>query len=429
MGGNHPTNLGGHNKTLIILLKLLILSQYFWPENFRINDLATGLKARGHDVTVLTGMPNYPGGKLFDGYSIFKPARETYKGIPVSRVPLARRGKGRGWQLALNYASFMLSGSILGPWRCRGDYDCILVYEPSPITIGLPAIAMKKKTGAPVLFWVQDLWPESLSATGAVRSEWVLNRVKTLVRFIYRHCDRILVQSEAFKHPIVSMGVDPRRLEYYPNSAESLYKPVRLPADASEREQIPDGFKVMFAGNIGAAQDFPTILETAERLQGVNDIHFIILGDGRRFSWLKSEVVARGLKKNFHLLGRYPVTQMPRFFALADALLVTLKRDPIFEMTIPSKVQSYMACARPVVAGLDGEGARVVAKSGGGLVAPTEAPAKLAQAIKTLYEMPADQRSKMGASGLKYFQENFERHMLLDRLESIMAGTVKEVSG
>ncbi len=410
-------------------MRILIVTQYFWPENFRINDLAAGLAERGHIVEVLTGKPNYPGGRLFSGYGALNPKTDSYKHIPVRRVPPIPRFRGRGWQLALNYLSFAISASLIGPLLCRRKFDAIFVFGPSPITVGLPAMVLKKIHGTPILFWVQDLWPESLTATGAISSKRILSGVSAFVRMLYRHCDRILIQSEAFKEPVLALDVPPEKITYYPNSAEPLYHPVKLRKDAAERAMVPDGFVVMFAGNIGAVQDFETILEAAKELRAYKDTHFVIIGDGRRFDWLKTQVDRRGLEDTFHLLGRHPMETMPRFFALADALLVTLRKDPIFELTIPSKLQSYMACGRPVIAGLDGEGARVVTISGGGVAAPAEDSAELAQAIKKLYEMPADQRSQMGAKGLKYFQANIEREMLLDRLETIMAETVKEVAG
>lgn len=401
-------------------MKILIITQYFWPEDFRINDLATGLVEIEHEIEVLTGMPNYPNGKLFPGYRAVKPLREKHEGIPIVRVPLIPRGKGRGWQLALNYLSFAFFGSLIGPFRCRGKYDLILVYEPSPVTVGLPAIVMKAVRRAPVLFWVQDLWPESLSATGAVKSQWILDRVKTLVRFIYSRCDCILLQSEAFKKPVMSLGIEKERLIYFPNSAESLYKPVSLEADAIEREKMPEGFKVMFAGNIGAAQDFSTILKAAEFLKEYPDIHFIILGDGRMYSWVASQILKRGLTDSFHLLGRYPVETMPRYFSLADVMLVTLRKEPIFELTIPAKMQSYMACARPIIAALDGEGARVVNEADAGISCPAENPEALAQAIITMCKTPENRKREMGANSRKYFEANFERNFLLNRLDGLM---------
>ena len=199
-------------------MKILIVTK-FWPEDFRINDLALGLKDGGHEVTVLTGMPNYPGGRDFPGYGLLRPSRETYHGISVYRVPLIRRGKAGNIRLFLNYLSFALSASVCGPLRLNRDFEVIFVYEPSPITVAIPARVLKALTGAPVMLWIQDLWPESLTATGAVKARWILGSVEHLVRWIYRGCDRILVQSLAFAAPVAAMGANPKRILYLPNSA------------------------------------------------------------------------------------------------------------------------------------------------------------------------------------------------------------------
>ena len=401
-------------------MKVLIVTQYFWPEDFRINDLALGLRQRGWEVSVFTGKPNYPRGRFFDGYGFLKRSRDSYEGIPVTRVPLIPRGGAGALQLTINYLSFALTASILAPLFCREKFDAIFVYEPSPITVGIPAIVLKKFCGAPIFFWIQDLWPESLSATGMVQSPFILRIVEKLVRYIYRRCDLLLVQSRSFADPVQKLGADPERIVYFPNSAEELYRPVTVPEDASERRLLPAGFRVMFAGNIGASQDFETILAAAERLKAYKDIHWIVLGDGRMAGWVADEVRCRGLSNNMHLLGKYPVASMPRFFALADAMLVTLKRDPIFTLTIPSKIQSYLACGRPIIAALGGEGARIVEEAGAGTAVPAEDSAALADALLNMYRMTPEERAAMGASGRSHFLANFERNLLLDRLDRQM---------
>jgi len=397
-------------------LRLLVISQYFWPESFIINDLVQGLGERGFQVTVLTGIPNYPAGRFFPGYGLRVKRREDWHGVRVIRVPQIPRGQGSGLGLAANFLSFALAASLLGPLLCREPYDLILVFEPSPITVGLPALVMKKLSKAPIAFWVQDLWPESLSATGAVRSPWILKQVERLVRFIYRHCDLILAQSQAFFPSIASLGVPEERLRYLPNFAEDLYQPMQLPPDALEQAMLPKGFKVMFAGNLGKAQDFPTILKAAASLRDHPDIHWLILGDGRQRAWIEEEIKALGLQASVHLLGRHPKESMPRFFSLADALLVTLKKDPIFALTIPAKVQAYLACAKPIIAALDGEGARIVTEAKAGLAVPAENPEALAKAVLSLAAIDEGQRQAMGHNGRTCFAQNFDRTMLLDRL-------------
>jgi colanic acid biosynthesis glycosyl transferase WcaI len=383
---------------------------------FRINDLVLGLKQLGHSVTVLTGKPNYPGGKLFPGYRIIGRGCEDYHGVEIMRVPLIPRGNGNGLRLALNYASFAICASVIGPLKCHGGYDAILVYEPSPVTVGVPALVMKWFKNAPILFWIQDLWPESLSATGAVSSKLVLRCTETLVRRIYKGSDRILIQSLAFSEPIRKLGVSEDRIRYFPNSAEDFYRPISH-GDVAALGDLPGGFRVMFAGNIGAAQGFETILEAAERLREHQEINWLILGDGRLVSWLRAEIDKRGLSGRVHLLGSHPVESMPRWFSAADAMLVTLKKNPIFALTIPAKVQSYMACARPIIAALDGEGARVIHEAGAGLAVPADDAGALAQAVLDMYRMADSERAAMGTGGRRYFEAHFERRMLLDQLD------------
>ena len=407
-------------------MRILVVTQYFWPENFRINDLALGLQERGHHINVLTGLPNYPDGMLFLGYRYLNKMRDNFNGINVSRAPLITRGSGNGTRLALNFFSFAVSASMFGLLLCKGRFDIILVYEPSPIFVALPGILLKKRKSAPLLFWMQDLWPESISATGAIRSKLIIKLVEMMVRLTYIGCDRILTQSRAFSQSIVQLGGKEESIYYYPNSAEALYQPVFIESDASEKDHLPSGFIITFAGNIGAAQDFETILNAAEELKVYKDIHLVVLGDGRRFQWVEKQVQLRKLKSTVHLLGRHPSEKMPRYFALSDALLVTLRREAIFALTIPSKIQSYLACARPIIAALDGEGARIVDESGAGLSCPAENPKALADAILKLYRMSKADREEMGQRGRKYFEANFEREMLLDRLEGWMKEIISE---
>ena len=405
-------------------MRLLILTQYFWPENFRINDLVDGLLERGHDVTVLTGLPNYPSGRLADGYDWQGPYSGKYGKAEIIRVPLIPRGKGRGINLALNYLSFAFSASVLGPLRCKGKFDAIFVFEPSPVTIGIPARVMSWFKSAPVLFWVQDLWPESLSATGAVKSPRILNGVEKLVRWIYRGCALVLAQSEAFIPAIEKAGVPRAKIRYFPNSAEDIYQ---APAQAAwSGPDLPPGFRVMFAGNIGAAQSMETIVKAAELLKEYPDVHWIIVGDGRLASWLREEIAARKLETQVHLMGRHPVETMPHWFAQADALLVTLRRDPVFSLTIPSKIQSYLACRKPIAGALDGEGARIIDASGAGLACAADDAQGLADTVLKLYKMSAGERRDMGEMGYRYYELHFNRTQLLNQLENWLTEVTME---
>ncbi len=401
-------------------MHILIISQYFWPENFRINELSLSLKRKGHKVTVLTGQPNYPEGRFFKGYGFFKKHKEDFDGVQIIRTPVIPRGKGGVFRLILNYFSYVISAGILGPVFCREKYDVIFVYEPSPITVGIPAIVMKKVKQAPIMFWVQDLWPETLPAVGVITSRKIIKYVGSLARFIYSQCDRILIQSKSFRSSVEQYTSKPENIFYFPNSAEKLYQPLSSKMDTPEGKLMPSGFKVIFAGNIGAAQGFATILDAADILKENKKIHWVILGDGRMRVWVENEIKKRGLEETFHLLGKHPIATMPHFFSFADTLLVTLKKDPIFSLTIPAKLQSYLACGRPVIAALDGAGADVVKESKSGLVCPSDDAEKLAEKVLEMYNMPKNKRKKMGQDGRKYFETVFNGKMLVGKLEKWM---------
>lgn len=398
-------------------MRLLVVTQYFWPETFRVNDLVEGLVARGHEVTVLTGRPNYPEGRIFAAYRRDPAAFSRFAGAEVLRVPLRPRGKG-GLPLVLNYASFVFWGCLLGPWKLRGRrYDAIFFWETSPITSALPAILLRKLKRAPLAMWVLDLWPETLSAVGVVKSQLVLNMVGWLVAFIYRRCDLILAQSRAFFANIEKWSGDTSRIRYFPGWAEPLFAvdPESV-APAPEMAALPRGFTVVFAGNIGEAQDFPAILVAFELLRHRPDIRLVILGDGRAAEQVRAEVGKRGLADTVIVLGKYPIERMPAFFRCADALLVSLKPEPIFAMTIPGKVQAYLAAGIPVLGMIDGEGARVIVESGAGLGCNAGDGAGLARNVEQLADMSESQRHEMGARGRDYGRREFGRDILIDRV-------------
>lgn len=397
-------------------MRLLIVSQYFWPENFRVNDFAAAMKARGHDVTVLTGQPNYPEGRIFEDFVRDSGRYADMDGIPIFRVPIIPRGN-RSWQLILNYLSFAVTGTILGSWKLRGrSFDAIFVFQTSPITAALPAIFLRRVKRAPLLMWVLDLWPETLSAIGVVRSPALLAPVKGLVRFIYRRCDAILAQSKGFYANIRHYSDAPEKIRYFPGWAEGVFSEGEADP-APETAAFAGSFRVVFAGNIGEAQDFPAIVAAADELRP-DPVRWLIVGDGRAAPSLRDELVRRNLEDRVVLLGRFPIERMPSFFAGADALLVSLRDEPIWAMTIPGKVQSYLAAGKPILGMLNGEGARVIAESGGGLAAPAGDSKALAANVRALMAISREQRAGMGRSGQEYCRREFDRDGLLAAFEA-----------
>lgn len=403
---------------MVAPMRLLVVTQYFWPEYFRINDLVSELVLRGHQVTVLTGVPNYPDGHVFPAFKSDASRFSRYAGASVHRVPMLPRGKG-GLRLLLNYLSFAISASTVGVWKLRGQkYDAIFAYEPSPITVGLPAVALRFTKNAPLLFWVQDLWPETLHAVDAVKSALVLSAVGKLVSFIYKRCDVILAQSKSFIPQIFKYAPSESRVLFFPNWSEKTNTSDEVNL-APEVPSAPSCFSVMFAGNIGDAQDFPAILAAAESLKG-HAIRWLIVGDGRVARWVAEEINKRGLQDQVLMLGRFPSERMPSFFQHADALLVSLKDEPIFSMTIPSKLQTYLSAGIPVVAMLNGEGSDVVRESGSGITCGAGDHEGLARAVLQLSQATAEERLEMGRKGRELSQREFDRDTLISRLEGWM---------
>ena len=391
-------------------MKVLIVSQYFWPESFYINDVAKSLVKQGNQVDVLTGKPNYPMGLIFEGYKSLGFESEKHDGAIVHRIPLLARGRGV-FRLALNYLSFVISGLLFSPWLLRRKkFDVIFVYCTSPIFQAIPAIFLGWIKGAPVVLWIQDLWPESLSGTGYIKNKVILKLVEYVVRIIYKNVDILLVQSQAFVQPVERLA-SRTPVKFHPNSVNQVFTNNSL-ISSPNLEGLNDGFTVMFSGNIGSAQAVDVIIEASVLLQEYTDIHFVILGDGSRRDWMLQEVTTRELS-NFHLPGRFPVETMPAFMQKASVMLVTLASYNPFSFTIPSKVQSYMASGRPILASLNGEGARLVIDAQAGLAVPAENPKALADSILALYRMPEIEREQFGINGQNYFEENFNHDKLV----------------
>lgn len=406
-------------------MNILIVSQYFWPEEFRINEIAQTLVEKSIEVEVLTGKPNYPQGETFSGYSSWGCQRQTHQGISINRVPILPRRKG-ALRLALNYFSFVASGLVLAPWLLRKKkFDVIFVYAPSPILQAIPALFLGWIKGCPVVLWVLDLWPESLSATGHVRNKTVLNLVKWVVRFIYRHSDFILVQSRAFEEPVSALASG-TAVMYYPNSVDGSFAK-QANSEPPMVAGLETGFSVMFAGNIGTAQGVEIIVEAAELLKQYTDINFVVLGDGSSRERMLKENQQRGLN-NLHLPGRFPVETMPGFMQKASVLLVTLTDQPIFSLTVPNKVQAYMAAGRPIIACLNGEGARLVEKARAGLATPAEDAKGLAETVLHLYRLPPAERELMGSNGRKYYKDHFDHNHLVEQLILILQNKSKSSS-
>jgi glycosyltransferase involved in cell wall biosynthesis len=411
-------------------MRLLVWTQYFWPETFRINDVVAALVRRGLAVTVLTGKPNYPDGEFFPGYHASGTKREAFAGARVVRIPMLARGMRSAVRLTFNYVSFILSGYLVAPLALRRDkFDAVLVYAPSPLLQAMPAVFTAFVKKAPLFVWVQDLWPEALLATGYVRNPLLLRLVERLIRHIYRRADVILIQSQAFRQPVERLTDDPGKIRFLPHAANApdfSVPPSHEALDLAGR--MKSTFAVAFAGNIGQAQSMETVVEAAALLRERDDITVFIIGSGSRLDWLKREIEGRRLR-NLQAVGRFVEQDMPTVLGAASALLVTLGDDPVGTSTIPSKLQTYLSMGRPVIASMNGEGARIVADAKAGLTCRAKDSEALAKAIAELATESPAVLEAYGANARHYFFEHFKVDRLTDELISYlkkMEGTSKQ---
>lgn len=405
-------------------MRLLIVSQYFYPEEFKINQLARALSGAGHELVVLTGQPNYPTGRFFPGYGVLRPLNEQYGDVQVVRVPIFPRHSGRDWQLALNYFSFAASATLFGLPRLRGRFDACLAFCPSPITTAVPAIVYRYFRKVPVALWLQDLWPESVLAVSGNRSRWFQGGLERLVRWVYAHVDQIWIQSRAYAESVAHHGARPDGVSYVPNWAEDLYDCERW-ADVAP-EQLPP-HSLVFAGNLGRTQGIPTLIDAAEiaKSEG-SEIHWVFVGDGSLRSWLEHEVRRRSLTDHVTLYPRRSPQDMPPVLMAASALLVTLGGEPVFRQTVPSKMQSCLASGRPVIAAVSGEAARIIETAECGYVCRPDDPRSIAAAANRLIALPPEERMLLGRRGHAYYKAHFTQSrisaQIMALLEELRAG-------
>lgn len=405
-------------------MKVLILSQWYPPEPTTLKQaMACDLVKRGHQVLSITGFPNYPSGKVYPGYRQRLWQREEIDGVRVLRLPLYPDRSRSGVRRALNFLSFAASTSLLGPILC-GSADVMWVYHP-PLTVGIPAWWIGLLRRVPFVYEIQDMWPETLIATGMMRSRTALAVLNRLARFIYARAAAITVISPGFKRNLIAKGVPADKIHVIPNWAdEDLYRPVPPNQALATEHGLAGRFNVVFAGNMGFAQGLDTVIEAAQQLRDLPEVQFVFIGDGVDESRLRQMVVQQQVT-NVRFFGRQPAEHMPHFFALADVFLVHLKRDPLFEITIPSKTLAYMACGRPILMAVAGDAADVVRDAGAGLTCAPEDSKALADAVRTLYAMPAAERERMGQGGREAFLNHYTRRVLMDRYEVLFEDTVR----
>jgi len=405
-------------------MKILILSQWYPPEPVTIpHEMACDLVKRGHQVLSITGFPNYPSGKIYPGYRQRLWQWEEMDGVRVLRLPLYPYHGRSGALRAMNFLSFAMSALLLSPLLC-GSADILYVYHP-PLTVGMPAWGISLLRGVPFVYDIKDMWPETLQATGMMRSKIVYSILDLFAKFIYTRAAAIVVPSPGFRRNLMAKGVAANKIYIIPNWAdEKIYQPVPPDSALAKEYGLAGRFNVIYAGNLGLAQALDTVVEAAQQLSDLPEIQFVFIGDGVDETRLRQRVIAHKVK-NVRFLGRQPAERIPYFLALADVLLVHLKRDPLFEITIPSKTLAYMACGRPILMAVAGDAAEVIRNAGAGLVCAPQDPKALANTVRTFYMMPAVERERMGQAGREAFLKHYTRHALMDQYEALFTEIVR----
>lgn len=392
-------------------MKILVICQYYYPEPFRITDVCESLALRGHHVTVLTGLPNYPEGRVLDEYRHRNKRKEILNGVEVIRCFEIGRGKSK-IKLFLNYLSYTLSATLKALF-IKEEFDVIFVNQLSPVLMGIPGIVYKKRHKKKLLLYCLDLWPDSLAAGGIKETSSIFKIVHKISKVIYSSADSILVTSSMFKDYFRNvLKIEKNNIKHLPQYAEDIFMETRCKTSSDSKSNKTYNF--VFAGNIGDMQSVETIIKAAHELCDYNNIFFHIVGDGSKLNECKALSNELGLK-NIKFFGRKPVTEMPSFYELADAMLVTLKDNKTLSYTLPGKVQSYMAAGKPIIGAICGETERVIEEAKCGLICKAEDYQSLAKLI--LEFCKSDQTILMSHNAHKYYEENFDKNKFIDLLE------------
>lgn len=397
---------------------ILVVSQYFYPENFRINDICQEWVKRGYEVTVVTGIPNYPQGSFYKGYSWSKRRKEVLDGIHIIRIPLIARGKN-SYMLVLNYFSFVISGFF---WKLftKVKADKVFIFEVSPMTQAFVGVWYARKRKIPCYIYVQDLWPENVEVVTGVHNCHVIRAIDKMVNYIYSNCTKIFATSPSFVKRIEerdsAWNEGKSKVVYWPQYAEDFYHPV-------EKKELPDmpinnKFKIVFTGNIGYAQGLDILPKAAVLLKKQNiDCQFIIIGDGRYRGEFEKEIAQNGVTEMFILLGRKKPEEIPHYLAWCDVAFLSFANNSLFEMTIPAKLQSYIACGMPVLAVASGETKRIVEEAQCGVCSVLEDAVLLADRIYKFCKLSKDEFYNMRKNAMDYYERFFQKDKLLIEIE------------
>lgn len=392
---------------------ILVISQYFFPENFRINDICQEWIKKGYKVTVITGIPNYPEGKFYKGYNFFKKRAENYNGIEIIRLPIIPRGSSK-ITLILNYFSFVVSGFIWSQLsRLKPDY--VFIFEVSPMTQALPGVWFAKRKNIPCYIYVQDLWPENVEIVTGITSKKVINPIGRMVDYIYLNCNRIFTTSRSFVESIAKRGVEFEKLAYWPQYAEETN------VDVNYKEKKQDALSIVFTGNLGEAQGLSQLIPLAKKLKHLNynnKIHFTLVGEGRFKSQLVKLTHDEDIDDMFTFIGRVPSVDVPLILKSHDVALLSLSPNPLFDMTIPAKLQTYLSVGMPILGFVNGESKEIINESNSGLVASLNDIDGQIEHILTFLMSSEDEMLLYRKRAKEYAEEHFNKLTLLSLMDT-----------
>ncbi|MDR2591015.1 MAG: glycosyltransferase family 4 protein [Oscillospiraceae bacterium] len=400
---------------------ILVFSQHFWPEEFRVNDVCRGLVEQGYDVDVICGIPNYPDGKVYKSWGFFKRTKENWNGINIRRVWEIPRGKKNSmFRILLNFVSWPFFCMFYLPFIGK-KYDRVLMYQLSPVIMSFPAIVYRAFTKIPLTIYILDYWPFSVFAVMNIKSNFVKHMITKLSRWHYRKADGIIAVFEGMLSMLINdVKIDSSKIIYIPQACEKLHEEKLF--DESIQEKYKNKFCIVFTGSINPAQSFDIVIQAAKICfnEGLTNIHWVIVGDGMSRNDVEEMVEKNGLKNNFHFEGYHPVTDMPKYYAIADAFIVALKKSELGSFGIPAKIQSYFAAGKPIIGAMDGDAAMMINDNHVGLCGPSDSIETLSKNIRDIYMLTEDERIAMGERAKKYYYEHFERNEQLKKLINFM---------
>lgn len=410
---------------------ILLISQYFHPETFRVNDMADEWVKRGYRVTVLTGIPNYPMGKFYEGYDYTHKRKEKWEGVEIIRIPLVPRGNSgkkilNYFGMTANYFSFVLSGFL---WvESKGiQADMVYTYEVSPMTQALVGCLYRKKYKVPHFLYVTDLWPENVESVTGVHTRFLIHPIQCMVDYIYKNTDYIFTCSKSFIPKIEARGVSNSRIEFWPQYAEEFYKPLVAKDELIPQDKV---INLVFTGSVGFAQGLGILVDTAKKLKHRSVlVRFSIIGDGRYLDILKEDIKVSSVEDYFNFIPRQKAEDIPKYIACADAQLITLSKNDVFAITLPAKTQSCFACGKPILVSADGEIQDIVNEAGAGLCSNAEDVSGLENNIIRFMNMSLDERIRLGENALYYAKTHFDKTKQMDRLDKVFKEYLKNEVG